>query len=82
MRKIIDKLINEDKITNSVEMISEMIEFMACRSAIKVDKKLNKKEIEKIVKDLFDTENPFRCPHGRPILIKMSRDDIDKGVGR
>jgi len=82
LREIIDKLINEDNIDNSADMISEMIEFMACRSAIKADEKLNNNEIKKIVVDLFDSSNPFRCPHGRPILIKMSREDIDRGVGR
>ena len=82
LREIIDKLINEDNIDNSADMISEMIEFMACRSAIKADEKLNNNEIKKIVVDLFDSSNPFRCPHGRPILIKMTREDIDKGVGR
>ena len=82
LREIIDKLINEDSIINSADMVSEMIEFMACRSAIKADEKLNNTEIKKIVTDLFKSTNPFRCPHGRPILIKMSRTDIDKGVGR
>ena len=82
LREIIDKLINEESINTSADLITEMIEFMACRTAIKADKGLNKKEIDKLVTDLFKTENPFRCPHGRPILIKMSREDIDKGVGR
>ena len=82
IREIIDKLINEDNIDNSADMIKDMIEFMACRSAIKADENLNKSEIEKLVIDLFESSNPFRCPHGRPILIKMSREDIDKGVGR
>lgn len=82
LREIIDKLINEKSINSGADLIDEMIEFMACRSAIKADEKINKKEMENIVVDLFESSNPFRCPHGRPILIKMSREDIDRGVGR
>ncbi|MGM0409786.1 MAG: DNA mismatch repair endonuclease MutL [Bacillota bacterium] len=81
-REIIDNIINETKVKNNVELIEEIIEYMACRSAIKVDRILTNEEIERIVNKLFKSSNPFRCPHGRPILFKMSREEIDKGVGR
>ena len=82
LRDMIDKFINEQSVNNNAELIKDIIEFMACRSAIKADRNLKQEEINKLVYDLFKTQNPYRCPHGRPILIKMSREDIDKGVGR
>lgn len=82
IREIIDRLVNDGDLKNGAELIKDIIEFMACRTAIKANRRLNDEEIEKIVNDLFKTKNPFRCPHGRPILIRMSRKEVDRGVGR
>jgi DNA mismatch repair protein MutL len=49
---------------------------MACKTAIKAGEKLSNFEMNKLVEDLFETENPFTCPHGRPIIFKMNKEDI------
>lgn len=49
---------------------------MACKTAIKAGEELSHFEMEKLISDLFKTENPFTCPHGRPILFKMTKEDI------
>ena len=49
---------------------------MACKTAIKAGEQLSMMEMNRLVSDLFDTENPFTCPHGRPIVYKMSKTDL------
>lgn len=49
---------------------------MACKTAIKAGEQLSMFEMKKLVSDLFETENPFTCPHGRPIVFKMSKSDM------
>lgn len=48
----------------------------ACRMAVKAGDPLNVPEMEKLVADLAETENPYLCPHGRPITITLSYDEL------
>lgn len=49
---------------------------MSCRNAIKSGDYLTKFEMEEIVRNLFCSSNPFTCPHGRPIIFKLSKEFI------
>lgn len=82
IKEIIDNLIDEGKVLSQSEIIQQIITYMACRGAVKAGNYLDKKEIKKLVEDLNKTSNPYRCPHGRPIVIHLSKDDIEKGMGR
>ncbi|MCB2206375.1 DNA mismatch repair endonuclease MutL [bacterium] len=53
-----------------------------CRAAIKAGDKLNPAEMQNLIDQLFATSNPYVCPHGRPILIKLSLGDLDRRFGR
>jgi DNA mismatch repair protein MutL len=44
--------------------------------AVKAGDPLSGAEMEKLVLDLAETENPYFCPHGRPITIVLSREDL------
>ncbi len=54
----------------------------ACRAAVKAQDKLSLQEIEKLVIDLAGSEMPYTCPHGRPTLIFMGFNELDKKFGR
>ncbi|OGC06552.1 hypothetical protein A2526_02265 [candidate division WOR-1 bacterium RIFOXYD2_FULL_36_8] len=56
--------------------------IMACRGAIKAGDKLNQEEINRLIKDLYKTENPLTCPHGRPTIVRITKDDLEKMFGR
>jgi DNA mismatch repair protein MutL len=85
-RNIIEELIAElaeaGKVKSAAEIQKTMLEYLACRSSIKAGQPLTKKESIQLVKDLYRTENPYRCPHSRPIMINISREEIEKGLGR
>ena len=54
----------------------------ACRSAIKAGDPLNELEMKNLVDRLFACQNPYTCPHGRPIVVKMSVNELDTRFGR
>lgn len=48
----------------------------SCKMAIKAGDRLTHAEMEKLLQDLAQTENPYLCPHGRPITIVLKRGDL------
>ncbi len=54
----------------------------SCKTAIKAGDKLNEKEMRLLIDQLFATSMPYVCPHGRPIVIKISLDEFDRRFGR
>jgi DNA mismatch repair protein MutL len=54
----------------------------SCRSAIKAGEPLREEEMRELVDQLFGTENPYTCPHGRPIVIRISMDELEKRFHR
>ena len=60
---------------------STFIEYMAstyaCKAAIKAGDKLSQIECKELVDQLFSTEYPYYCPHGRPIIVNLTLSDLD-----
>lgn len=55
---------------------------MACKSAIKAGESLTNKEIEELITKLFNTKQPYTCPHGRPTVITLGKNEIEKKFKR
>lgn len=51
---------------------------LSCKHSIKANKYINKNEINKLLYDLERCDNPYTCPHGRPVLIKFTQNDVEK----
>ncbi len=49
----------------------------ACKSAVKANDRLDTAEINQLLKDLAQCDNPFSCPHGRPTVIRMKKTEIE-----
>ncbi len=60
----------------------EIVTRMACRSAVMAGETLTIQEMEKIMGDLARTELPFTCPHGRPTIIKVTAEELEKKFKR
>lgn len=69
---------NIDDIKNNYELKGEKFASMACRSAIKANDKIYNIEIDKLLSQIEECENPFTCPHGRPIMVEISKNEIEK----
>ncbi len=50
----------------------------ACGAAIKAGQKLSQEEMNALLNNLFGSENPYICPHGRPTIVRMSVDEIGR----
>ncbi len=78
IRKIIDVIINCDK-DFSIEKFNEKTATMlSCKMAIKANTSITLEEMERLINDLRNCDNPFNCPHGRPTLVFYSNYDLEK----
>ena len=64
------------------ESIKEYIAKKACKSAIKGNDKLSDGEIDYLVSEIFDPSTVLLCPHGRPIITSVSKNEIEKWFKR
>ncbi len=79
---ILENILIDLKNKNKVGDIREKIIIsMSCRGAIKAGQKLNIKEMQNMVRRLHEV-GKYTCPHGRPIISKISKYDLDKMFGR
>ena len=82
--EIINSIIRSPKGQNykASDFLSNIAATMACKKSIKGNEYHTSLEIEYLIEELAKCDNPFTCPHGRPIIIKLSRSDIEKWFKR
>jgi len=69
--------------TAQLEIRQENIrKTIACKAAIKAGDNMSAQEMNHLIRDLYQTENPSTCPHGRPTMIKISENELIKRFGR
>ncbi|MBZ4655545.1 MAG: mismatch repair protein MutL [Thermoanaerobacter sp.] len=74
---IVEKL-KDKELVNKISLKEENIIMMACKAAVKAMDNLSEKEIHKLFDDLKITENPYTCPHGRPVIIAITKTQLEK----
>ncbi|KAJ52520.1 DNA mismatch repair protein [Clostridium tetanomorphum DSM 665] len=67
---------------STVEVKYNTIAKLACKSAIKAHDKLSPEEMKTLLEDLRYIEDPFTCPHGRPTIIKITLNELEKRFKR
>jgi DNA mismatch repair protein MutL len=60
----------------------DIIATMACHSSVRMNRHLNQQELIGIFKDLMGCRNSYSCPHGRPIIWRLSPNEIEKNFER
>ncbi|MFA6984359.1 MAG: DNA mismatch repair protein MutL, partial [Sedimentibacter sp.] len=63
---------------SNLDFVLEKIIKEACVKSVKSGDKLHTSEVRALLNDLRMTDNPYTCPHGRPVIIKMTRYEIEK----
>ena len=79
---VFEKLLNDLK--NEVEikdLREKIIISMSCRGAVKAGQKLSFDEMQNMVRRIHEV-GKYTCPHGRPIIVKLTKNDLDKMFGR
>lgn len=80
-QEIIEDLIEQvlkTRKTDVKKLREEAAIMMSCKKSIKANYYLTNEQIEALLEDLRKAENPFTCPHGRPVMIHFSTYEIEK----
>jgi DNA mismatch repair protein MutL len=82
LQELIDELLQEGAKPNPLQLIEAKVITKACKSAIKANQWMSMPEMVALCDQLRELDNPFTCPHGRPIIIHMSNYDLEKQFKR
>ena len=79
--EFIDDL-TEDFAGNTPNSVLERVASLSCKAAVKANHSFSVEEATTLIKDLLELENPYHCPHGRPVIISMSKYELEKKFKR
>ena len=65
-----------------LEQKDNVAKSYSCKTAIKAGDKLDERAMRLLIDQLFATSMPYVCPHGRPIVVKISLNEFDRRFGR
>jgi len=82
LASVLEELRSAGDATSTMRLGEDMVATTVCRHAVKANDPLHREELEELVVDLLKCEMPYCCPHGRPTLIQMSFDELEKKFGR
>ncbi|MCL6593483.1 MAG: DNA mismatch repair endonuclease MutL, partial [Alicyclobacillus sp.] len=72
----------EDRSAGVLTALQPQLALQACKAAVKANQRLSAPELEALCSSLAEAEDPFHCPHGRPIVLRLSQRDLEKGFRR
>jgi len=78
---VLDELV-DSPVRGTPDVITLKIASMACKAAVKGNQALSYEEAKVLLKRLFSLDNPYHCPHGRPTMFTMSKNEVDKKIKR
>jgi DNA mismatch repair protein MutL len=82
VNEIFEQLTREDQVINMETVRTRIAASIACHAAIKVNMPLEQNKMEWLLAELAKTEHPMTCPHGRPVVLRYSMQDIQKAFKR
>ncbi len=77
IRDLVDQVMN-DGATNIGKLREEIAIMMSCKRSIKANHYLTDQDMVRLLEDLRNTNDPFTCPHGRPVIIRFTYYEIEK----
>jgi DNA mismatch repair protein MutL len=80
LKEILTQLEEEEKVEK--DRVKAVAKSFACHGSVKAGERLTEGEMSALVHQLFATEEPYSCPHGRPTVVKISIDELNKKFGR
>jgi len=83
LRDMVNELTAGSELTRAAHNQHERIAMtFACKGAIKAGQKLSQPEMEELFERLFSTELPYHDVHGRPTIIRLSLEEMERRFGR
>lgn len=77
IKEMVDYVLNDSKISVAAFREKNAI-MMSCKRAIKANHHIDDREAAQLLHNLTKAENPYNCPHGRPVLVEFSNKDLEK----
>ena len=74
LNDMLDKTFEKEKTLS----LREKLATRACKAAIKGNSKISLAEAKELIEELLNTKDPFNCPHGRPVFISITKDEMEK----
>lgn len=82
LRDMIEELVNHTVSRRLLVQRDHVTITNACKMAVKAGDPLSIEEMTALLQQLAETENPYVCPHGRPIVVKIGLNELDKQFKR
>lgn len=82
IQNVLSQVLNGWESRSMAEIKTDLLKMMACKAAVKAGDPLTDSEWSSLLEQLLKTENPFTCPHGRPIVIRLTTRQIETGFLR
>ena len=79
---LIDRILDLGGKEAEETFMDNLVKVTACHSAVRAGQSLNTEEIRDIILELSTTKSKYNCCHGRPSMIRIRKEDIDRSVGR
>lgn len=79
--EMIDGLSDEAAVRNP-DIIYEKVASMSCKAAVKGHMSMSAMEANELIDQLLHLDNPYNCPHGRPVIISMTKYELEKKFKR
>ena len=80
--EMLDQLVDGIHSSLAPDIVAEKVASMSCKAAVKGNSRLSAAEVETLIGELLELENPYHCPHGRPTIIAMTKRDLEKKFKR
>ena len=80
--EMLDNLADGLSTNMTPDIIDEKVASMSCKAAVKGNNRLSAQEVDALICELLELENPYHCPHGRTTIIAMSKKELEKKFKR
>ena len=81
LQEVLDEF-KEGEPNRTINARDTLAKSFACKAAVKAGDKLNTTEMIVLIDQLFATQMPYVCPHGRPVMVKIPLEELDRRFGR
>jgi DNA mismatch repair protein MutL len=80
--EILDNIDLEKRGSGKATLRDDIAASLACKAAVKINMKLTAEKMQWLIDRLLTTSSPTTCPHGRPVILRISMKDIERGFHR
>ncbi len=82
LAEILDSVAGDKRGFAKATLRDSIAATLACKAAVKINMKLTPEKMQWLIDKLLTTSSPTTCPHGRPVILRLTMKDIERGFHR